>query len=217
MLGVIMLDTVFPRFPGDIGNKNTFDFPVKYLVVPGALPKRVVCEADRELVKPFIEAAKELERQGARVIGTSCGFLSLFQNAIAREVKVPFISSSLLQIPMVHGIFPFKKVGVLTAHASHLTREHFIEAGAGNTPVVVHGMEGMEEFSRVFVGNSPEADFEKLKREVEHVAGLFAGEDVGALVLECTNLPPFEKEIRRASGLPVFHLNRLINMVYHSV
>lgn len=69
-----MLDTVFPRFPGDIGNKDTFDFPVRYEVVKGALPKRVVWDADRELVSPFIQAAQKLEKEGARLITTSCGF-----------------------------------------------------------------------------------------------------------------------------------------------
>ena len=216
MLGVIMLDTLFPRFPGDIGNPGTFEFPVKHLVVPGAIPRRVVCDADRDLLEPFIQAARKLESEGARVISTSCGFLALFQRQIAAEVNVPFISSSLIQVHLVYSMFcSGRKVGILTANADRLTREHFKEAGAGNIPVVVHGMEGQEEFTRVFLGNSPEADYKKLEREVAGVAARFAGSgEVGALVLECTNLPPFERQIRMASGLPVFHLNSLINMVY---
>lgn len=219
MLGVIMLDTVFPRFHGDIGNPSTFEFTVKYEVVRGASPRRVVWDADRDLIEPFILAAKRLESEGAKLVSTSCGFLSLFQNIIAREISVPFISSSLLQVPLVYSMFcSGKKVGILTADAKHLTREHFKEAGAADVPVTVYGMEGWEEFSRVFIGNSPEADFGRLEHEVESVAARFAcSGDVGALVLECTNLPPFERQIRKTSGLPVFHLNSLINMVYHSL
>lgn len=216
MLGVIMLDTVFPRFPGDIGNKGTFDFPVSYEVVKGAIPKRVVWDADRDLVSPFIRAAQKLEREGARLITTSCGFLALFQGIIAGEIGVPFISSSLIQVPLIYSMLgKGKQVGILTADAGRLTGDHFKEAGAGNIPLVVHGMEGQEEFYRVFVGNSTEADFGRLEREVGKVASRFADcNDIGAVVLECTNLPPFEDCIRRAAGLPVFHLNSLIKMVY---
>lgn len=219
MLGVIMLDTVFPRYVGDIGNPGTFSFPVRRLVVRGAFPVRVVCESDRELIIPFIRAAKQLEEEGARLICTSCGFLSLFQSRIARELKVPFISSSLLQVPLVHRLLGAeKKVGILTAHSGHLTGEHLASVGAGGVPVSIQGMEEEPEFSRVFVGNSPDADFHLLEREVARVASGFAGRgDVGAIVLECTNLPPFEPRIREASGLPVFHLNSLINMVYNSL
>lgn len=216
MLGIIMLDTVFPRFPGDIGNKDTFDFPVRYEVVKGALPKRVVWDADRELVSPFIQAAQKLEKEGARLITTSCGFLALFQRIIAGEIGVPFISSSLIQVPLVYGMLgKGKRVGILTADAGRLTGEHFKEAGAENIPLAVHGMEGQEEFYRVFVGNSKEADFGRLSAEVGEVASRFAGcIDIGAVVLECTNLPPFEEQVKRAAGLPVFHLNSLIKMVY---
>lgn len=219
MLGVIMLDTIFPRFPGDIGNKDTFDFPVSYEVVKGAIPKRVVWDADRDLIIPFIRAAQRLENDGARLITTSCGFLALFQGLIAKEVGVPFISSSLIQVPLIYSMLgKEKKVGILTADAGRLTGDHFKEAGAGNIPLVVHGMEAQEEFYRVFVGNSPKADYSRLQREVGEVASRFAGQgDIGAVVLECTNLPPYEDCIRRAAGLPVFHLNSLIKMVYSSI
>jgi hypothetical protein len=110
---------------------------------------------------------------------------------------------------------PDKKVGILTADARHLTGDHFRAVGAENVPVVVHGLEGQPEFSRVFVGNSREADFNRLEEEVGEVAALFARSgDIGAVVLECTNLPPFAQRIGRESGLPVFHLNSLINMIY---
>jgi len=71
-IGIIMLDTVFPRIPGDVGNQDTFSFPVRYRVVKGASPHRVVKEADPLLLQPFIEAARALEKQGVKAIATSC-------------------------------------------------------------------------------------------------------------------------------------------------
>lgn len=41
-IGILMLDTIFPRLPGDIGNAETFDFPVKYKIVKGAQPNKIM-------------------------------------------------------------------------------------------------------------------------------------------------------------------------------
>jgi len=59
-----MLETVFPRIPGEMGNATTWNFPVEYRIVKGASPQRVVREADPKLLQPFIEGAKDLERTG---------------------------------------------------------------------------------------------------------------------------------------------------------
>lgn len=218
MLGVLMLDTVFPRVAGDIGNPATFGFPVRYTVVKGSFPRRVIYEPDSDLLSLFIQAARRLEQEGSGIISTSCGFLAIFQKQIAESIGVPFISSSLLQVPMVRRMLPAgKKVGIMTAESSRLTEEHFAGVGAEGVPVVIHGMEGEEEFRRVFINNSPDADMPRLEREVRRVAARFAREDVGAIVLECTNLPPFEPLIREAAGLPVFHLNGLISMCCQSL
>src|ERR671928_80969 len=87
-VGVLTLDTIFPRIPGDVGNATTFDFPVRFSVVRGASPRRVVHEQDPALLKPFIEAAQELEAAGCRAITTTCGFLALFQRGKADQRRV---------------------------------------------------------------------------------------------------------------------------------
>lgn len=120
-VGVLTLDTVFPRIPGDVGNATTFDFPVRFSVVRGASPKRVVHEQDPALLKPFIDAAQELEAAGCRAITTTCGFLALFQKEMAAAVAVPLFTSSLLQMPVVHRMLrPDQMIGVLTAHSEAL-------------------------------------------------------------------------------------------------
>ncbi|HHY91802.1 MAG TPA: aspartate/glutamate racemase family protein, partial [Firmicutes bacterium] len=100
ILGIIMLDTRFPRLPGDVGNAATFPFPVRYEVVQGASPLRVVQEADPALLQPFIRAAQALQAAGVQAIATSCGFLALWQAELAAAVKVPLVTSSLLQVPL---------------------------------------------------------------------------------------------------------------------
>ena len=80
MLGILMLDTHFPRIKGDVGNPDSFSYPVRKLTVRGASPDRVVREADPSLLEPFLQAAEQLEREGCAAITTSCGFSSSLIN-----------------------------------------------------------------------------------------------------------------------------------------
>lgn len=212
-LGVLMLDTVFPRIPGDVGNGFTFDFPVRYYTVKGADPKRVVKEADQSLLAPFIEGAKELEAAGCRAISTSCGFLVMFQKELSAAVKIPVLTSSLLQTPFLCSMLdPSKKVGILTARASSLGERHFRGAGMENCGFVVQGMDDYPEFTNAFIENNPEIDVEKAEAEmVDAAQKLVSGHpEVAALLFECTNMPPFAHAVQKATGLPVFDVTTLI-------
>src|SRR5919202_5926643 len=148
-VGILMLETSFPRIPGDIGNATTFDFPVLYRPVSGAAPKRLIFERDPGLLQPFVEAARELERAGVRAITTSCGFLALFQRQMAEAVSVPVFSSALIQVPMVYQMLRSdQRVGILTANRSALTEDHFRGVGwsSDRIPVHVTGLENTKLF-----------------------------------------------------------------------
>src|SRR4051794_10566870 len=112
-LGVLMLDTLFPRIPGDVGNALTWPFPVQYKIIKGATPYRVTDpDPDPELLPPFIEAARELEAEGVGAITTSCGFLAIFHRELAAAVSVPVATSSLLQVPLAARLIrPDQRVG----------------------------------------------------------------------------------------------------------
>ncbi|MGH7103602.1 MAG: aspartate/glutamate racemase family protein [Acetobacteraceae bacterium] len=212
-LGVMMLETRFARIPGDIGNAGTWPFPVLYRVVPGASPERVVLHAAEGLLPAFLEAAEELVRLGAGAITTSCGFLSLFQREIAAHVGVPVATSSLIQIPLVQATLPAgRRVGVVTVSAASLTPAHFRAAGAAeDTPFA--GTENGDEFFRVLItGAKEDLDVALAERDVVE-----AGRDlvrrhpeVGAIVLECTNMPPYAAALAAAVERPVYDITTLI-------
>jgi hypothetical protein len=205
-LGVVMLETRFPRPQGDIGNPASFAYPVRYQVVRGASPQRVIRERATGLLAPFIEAAQSLERAGCTAITTSCGFLALFQDEMARALEVPFAASSLLQLPLVAAGLPAgRRPGVVTISAAALTAEHLGGAGAEpDTPL--EGVVADGEFVRAILGDQPALDTSLLESEVlEAGARLIARHpEIGAIVLECTNMPPYAKALRAASGLPVY-------------
>ena len=207
-LGILSLETRFPRVPGDMGNAGTWPFPVLYAVVPGASPQRVVRERAQGLLDPFLEAARSLVRAGADGITTSCGFLSLFQSELAAACSVPVAASSLMQVPMVERLLPpGQRVGVLTVSGSDLSRDHLMAAGvAADTPVA--GTESGRELSRVLLGDIPELDVEAAEEDVLRAADTLCGDhpEVGAIVLECTNMMPYAAGIRSRTNLPVYDM-----------
>ena len=218
-LGVLMLDTRFPRPPGDVGNALTWPFPTQYRIVKGASQSRIMgSEPDPTLLEPFLEAARDLEAHGVRAITTSCGFLAAFQQELAAAVSVPVLSSSLLQVPLVSRLLrPDQKVGVLTERP-HLTERHFRGVGWSpeTVPVVVKSLPPDAVFPTVFIDNGLESDTAILEREMVTFAERVAREhpEVGALVLECTNFVPYSQAMRRATGLPVYDLYTLVTQSY---
>ena len=207
-VGILMLETRFPRVPGDMGNAETWPFPVLYKVVPGASPRRVVSDKAEGLLDEFLAAADELVRLGADGITTTCGFLSLFQREIAAHVGVPVATSSLMQIPFIKRVLPpGKRVGVLTISAETLTHEHLRAAGADvATPIV--GTEGGSEFTRAILNDEERLDVAAAERDIlaagDALVANYAG--IGAIVLECTNMVPYARALSRRLCLPVFSI-----------
>ena len=218
--GIIMLETVFPRIPGDVGNPHTFSFPVLHQVVKGANPTRVVKDADPLLLQLFIDAAGDLERKGVKAIATSCGFLAVFHRELVHAVNVPVFTSSLLQVHSAQAIIKKgQKVGIITASKQSLTRKHLVGVGIESYPMVIIGMDETEEFAAVFIEGKKTVDVEKCRWEmVSATKKLVASHpDVGAIVLECTNMPPYAKDIQKAAGLPVFDVVTMINYAYTAI
>lgn len=214
-LGILMLDTKFPRIPGDVGNPKTFSFPIRKLMVQGADPKRVVVEGDPSLLEPFLKAAEQLQEEGVNAITTSCGFLAMFQKELAARVHIPVFASSLLQVSSVsRGLPQGKCVGIMTADSRNLDQRHFRGVGIEDVPKVIYGMEHTH-FHDVFVGNSETLDQEQACRDMVDVAERMLREhpEVGAIVFECTNMPPYAHAVSSATGLPVYDITTLAGYI----
>jgi Asp/Glu/hydantoin racemase len=221
VIGVLCLDTAYTKIPGHIRNPATFGFPVACKVVAGATAERVVRQADPRLLDPFIHAAQELEQEGVAAITAACGFLAIFQQRLADAVSVPLYASSLIQLPMIHRMLRRdQKVGVLTAAERSLTRRHLEGVGAESIPVCIAGMDAQPEFGEVILEARRAAlDAGRLEEEVLGVAGRLARDnpDMGALVIECTDLVPFAHAIQARAGVPVFDIVTLTEMVYRTL
>jgi Asp/Glu/hydantoin racemase len=213
-LGVLMLEARFPRIPGDMGNSQTWPFPVLYRVVRGASPEKVVLQGAHGLLDAFIEAGRDLIDLGAEAITTNCGFLAIFQAELATALKVPVATSSLMQVPWVQATLPAgKRVGVVTVSGSTLTSSHLDGIGLAHD-IPITGTEDGEEFFRVLIkSEKDDMDIDLARKDVVDAALRLVRENsgIGAIVLECTNMPPYAAAVQAATGLPVYDIYSMIN------
>lgn len=206
-LGIVMLESRFPRPFGDIGHPQSFAVPTRRLIVRGATAPKVVQDAAglaaSGLLGPFTAAAQQLEREGAAAITTSCGFLVLFQRELQDAVGVPVVTSSLLMLRRL--LQTQCHVGLLTIDSVRLGSEYLEAAGvpaARLDDVIVQGVAPGGEFATAILGDHPRMDFAKAEYEVVEAARELKRRAPGVqtLVLECTNLPPYAPAIETATG-----------------
>jgi hypothetical protein len=220
-LGIIMLNTRFPRVVGDIGNPKTFKFPVRYQIVEQATVGEVVREGGLSagLIDGFVAAAHELAAAGVAGLTTSCGFVAICQRELARRCPLPMVASSLCQVPLVQAALPAgRRVGIITIDARKLTPAHLAAVGApADTPVV--GTEGGAELTRVIEQDLLELDPEKAREDVLEAGEALVAKapDLGAIVLECTNMAPYARTLALHLGLPVFDILSLLEWWHRSL
>ena len=216
-IGILVLESHFPRLPGAIGNATTFNFPVYYRVVSGATGNRVVQSNDSEVLKIFTEEAKWLENFGVKAISTSCGFTAKYQRELADAVSIPVFSSSLLLVPLIASMLQTKKkVGIITADSRYISQDHYDGVGVDNSSVELIGLEDCKEFNEVVFHDKPLMNVELFEEEVVNKAIVLTKENpsIGAILLECSLLPPFAYAVQKAVKLPVFDFTTLINMMH---
>ncbi|WP_187429057.1 hypothetical protein ROLI_004540 [Roseobacter fucihabitans] len=211
-VGILMLETRFPRIPGDIGNATTWPFPVHYRIVPGASPDRIVRQDARQMRDAFITEARALVAMGCDGIVTNCGFLSVLQDDLKQALGMPVAASALMQVGMIaQTLPPGKRVGVLTISKNNLTPDHLRAAGAPlDTPVM--GTEGGRCFHEAFLEDHQQIDFDACRLDMVDAARALVRDNdgIGAIVLECTNMVPYARDIRVATGLPVYSMYTLV-------
>ena len=203
---------------GNSTNPRSYPFPVRMVEVPGANTDTVILHPSQKLLEDMIALSRRLaDEEGIRAITTSCGFNAIFQKALAEAVDIPIFSSALLQVPFVQQLVGENRaVGVITANSAALSKEHLRACGiTDEMNVVVMGLENAPEWSKIFDQPDMPFDMEAVSQEILGVAreGVRQHPQISAIVLECTDLPPYDARIRRELGLPVFDFNSMMGHV----
>lgn len=228
-IGIALLDQLDsqPLIPGNVGNASTYDFPVRLKIVKGLHDNPYAPVRDEKGnytpdVQRTVNTVKELEADGVRAVVMSCGFFSVVQEVLTSEVKIPVFSSPLLLVPLISRLIgKHRQVGIITASKERLTTDFLEPVGIDDSiPYAVAGLEPSKEFYACFMGGTrTELDVDVLRQEVVAIAKDFVKENpnVGALLLECSDLPPFAKDIQAAVGLPVFDFISFVRTIYQAV
>lgn len=216
-IGIIAVDLVYPKLPGNVANATTYDFPVLYKKVNFDI--ELLFAGAPEIEAEIIAAAKELEAEGVRAIIGACGYFAHFQRQVAEAVDVPVFLSSLCQIPIIKlGLKSSQKIAVFAASGENLNETLLQKVGVDLNDCVIQNIGNLESFAPIRWGKT-QLDNGRLTKDLMEVAQkLVSGRsDIGAILLECSDLPPYANDIQRATGLPVFDFITLINWVKQAV
>jgi len=219
-VGIVYIENInYPIMPGNVVNAYTYDFPVRMKAVPNLTNDRLF-NADPTIADDIIATAKHMvEKEGVRAICSACGFFGNFHKQVAAALDVPVAMSSLVQLSWIKNLIkPSQKVGILTANGAALTPELFKNCGVEDfSNIVVKDMLQSKEFATV-VNMRGYFDNGIARDEVVNAAlELFEGDnDIGAILLECSDMPPYAAAIQEATQLPVFDFITLIKWLHNA-
>ena len=151
----------------------------------------------------------------------NCGFFGSYQNVVRKQINVPFFSSSQMMLPMMVQSMPAnKKVGVITANGPILKKVQAIQnCGLSledkKNRIVVMGCEEYPEFATGIMANTGRYNPNKVEKEIVSVAErmLVANKDIGAILLECTELSPHAVAVQNAVHMPVWDYTTLTKWI----
>ncbi len=218
-VGILVIDTWYPLVPGNVANACTYKFPVAYKILKGVTIEQIM-NGDPNLLETVIEGGKELVQQGARAIVGACGSFANYQKKASEKLDVPTFLSVMLQVPLISmGLKPDQKIGVLAASAAALTQNVFDQCGITDpSRLIITEADQLSEFQRLSECKG-RFNSKRLEEQIIDLMTRFVGEHpkVGAILIQCSDLPPYAWAIQNAVRLPVFDMNSLIEWVYYAV
>ncbi|MBI3979776.1 MAG: aspartate/glutamate racemase family protein [Chloroflexi bacterium] len=220
-VGIVVLSLGYPLVPGNVANATTFPFPVRYSILRSENLKDRILGGDSSLVGETIAAARELVQDGCRAIVGACGYFANYQREVAAAIDVPVFMSSLCQVPMIaRSLKPGQAVGIICAVKPSLRPETLRAVGVDDTtPVVIEGLEDEPEFASAVIGGRGDLDNDLVERDVVNAAARMVANhpEVGAILLECSDIPPYARAVQAATGLAVWDFNSMIHWIYEGV
>ncbi len=210
VVGILMSDSRSPRIPGDPGHAETFSFPVIHEVLEG-FPFNDLITICKDNIDRLMAPALSLQARGVSLVAADCGLFGPFHEDFNRHLDVPFIGTALDLIPLLQRLFPTKtRIGIITGDTRILTPRHLSASGVNPGAVDIVGMENSVEFNSVVIGGNLQLDVSRMRQSVVEAAAVLDRKNLGAVVLECTNLISYRTDIQKLLNVPVFDLVTMI-------
>ena len=218
-IGVLVNASQSPRVPGDAGHNASFAYPVRYQITGTSFVDLV--EGSEEARQKLLSACRDLKAAGIRGIVADCGLMSLYQKDVSREVGIPFVGSSLCQIPILWQMVGGSgTIGIITGHSDFLRETHLRNSGWNeNIGLAIEGMQTYAHFSEIVLHGGMDLDVLKMCEEVVSAAHALCKRvpDLRGIVLECSNLATYSRAVAERTGLPVLDTISAANLLQYSL
>lgn len=226
-IGILRIDYTYPPALGDAAHPNSYYYRTPHATVKGLTFERAQKGAPLTAKQrsAMAKAIEELEAQGVMGIAGDCGFMMHYQKDARLMCSVPCFVSALLQAPMLSSLFAADElVLVLTANGPalaaelpHLLSMSGVSSAADQKRFVVAGCEGLPGFEAVALGQKV-----NVAKVMPHCVKLVQSKirempKIRAILLECTELPPYADAIRHATSLPVLDSITLVDYFHGAI
>lgn len=217
-IGALVMKSWVPKPPGHISCASNYDFPVYYYPIDGTNNKNIH-GGSLDILPNIIHAVHELKRLGCKAVFTSCGYFGHYQKRIADEAIMPTYLSSICLIPFVQKLIgKKKKIAVICYNKERLTQSLFEACGVSQEMCercYIYDIIHQPELGKI-ITDCGQYDITKARNEVISIAAniVNAHEDVGAFLLECTDLPPHSYAIQETTNIPVFDSTTMIKFIH---
>lgn len=214
-IAVLVFSTTTPRIPGDPGNNDSFNFPVRYEIIKGGFSDLIEYNSDMELT--LLDKMEELSNLGIKGVVGDCGLLSRYQNVLGKK-NIPFVGSSLVIIPTLWELIGRTgTIGILTGHSDLLKDDHIKNSGISNDiNIFIQGLQNEKHFKEIVIEGGHHLDEEKMKQDVLNATKKLVENcnNLRAIVIECSNLGTFSSDIEKLFNVPVVDIVSVSNFLY---
>jgi len=218
-IGILILETQHILLPGNVQNATTFPFPVIYEPVEGLSFPQLAC-GDMVADELIEKAVSKLEEKGVSVIVGACGSFAQWQTRITQYASVPVYSSIMSQVPFVLAGLPVnQKLAVVFATKSAFNQRVLDECHITDSDrLLILGAEDVSSFNDFFEIGSEEICHRFEQQLLEYlVKQREQYPEIGAWLLQCSELPVYAAKLQQLTGLPVFDQSLLIEHLYQVV
>lgn len=195
VLRILQLDTSFPRPAGDVASPLSYRLDVDISIIPQACVHNIVTrDIDNFDISTFKQAVMQAEEP---LVITSCGFMIYWQDILAEAATGDFIGSSLTALPELCQRFDPHRILVWTFDDAVLASPLFSRPLDGFSGHIM-GLDKTSHLYRVIAQDLTDLDTNRASKELcAQVTPVLQQHKIELILLECTNLSVYKKDLRR--------------------
>lgn len=211
-VGVLCLRSRHPLLPGNVQHAQSHPPGVIYHAIDLADPWPLM-RGESQVQDSVMEGVEALARQGVGAVVGACGSFAYYQQDVAAAAPVPTFLSIMTQVPfLLQSLGAGRRLGVICAVKSSMNPRVFAQCGI-DTPerLTFAELRGRPKFDLLMDQDILDDPAALRAEALAAAAELACDPQVAAILLQCSELPPYAPDIQAEFGLPVFDMTLLIS------